>query len=608
MPSSPGGLSFHLLGRLEAYCDGVELDLGPRKQRAVLALLLLNANRVVSTERLIDDLWGDSPPSTARAALQVYVAGLRKALGNDGATLRTRAPGYVLDVEDGALDLDRFAQLRAEAHESPDPERRAALLHEALELWRDEPLPELRTEPFSSAAVAQLDQLRLRALEERIDADLALGRDAALVTELEALVAEHPYREGLRAQLMLTLYRSGRQAGALDVYQAGRRALQDDLGLEPSKELRDLEAAILRQDEALSVARPVPAELEPEQPQSAGRLSRRAVIAACIAGFAAVALGTGLAVLLTGSGSAAQIEPGSVGVVDPVTRLVVGEVPLGFSSPLIATGEGSVWLIDPKGNTLTRIDPETNAAVSSPSAIPVDGTPIGLAAGEGSVWVALNEGRVLSLLKLGPELGDLRQRIPLDERDASFSVLLDPVKLAVGGGAVWALQRGQGELRRIDPATGTPKLLRDDLGASSSIAVDRDAVWLGGPDGVRKLDARTGFELGSTEGPEEVLPSPTTSIAVGRDAVWFVGESSARLWRILPASVSIHDSAVIGKTPSAITVGEDGAVWVASSSLSALSRYDPERDGVDNVEVGTTSRGVAAEFGRIWTSPGAAEG
>ena len=105
-----------------------------------------------------------------------------------------------------------------------------------------------------------------------------------------------------------------------------------------------------------------------------------------------------------------------------------------------------------------------------------------------------------------------------------------------------------------------------------------------------------------------MLSSPTTSIAVGRDAVWFVGESSARLWHILPASVSIHDSAVIGKTPSAITVGEDGAVWVASSSLSSLSRYDPERDGVDNVEVGATSRGLAAAFGRIWTSPGAAEG
>ena len=609
MPSSPGGLSFHLLGRLEAYCDGVELDLGPRKQRAVLALLLLNANRVVSTERLIDDLWGDSPPSTARAALQVYVAGLRKALGTDGATLRTRAPGYVLDVEEGALDLDRFAQLCAEAHESPDPERRAALLHEALELWRDEPLPELRAEPFSSAAVAQLEQLRLRALEERIDADLALGRDATLVTELEALVAEHPYREGLRAQLMLTLYRSGRQAGALDVYQAGRRALQDDLGLQPGKELRDLEAAILRQDEALSVARSVPAEPEPEQPPSAGRFSRRAVIAACIAGFAAVALGTGLAVLRSGSGSAAQIEPGAVGVVDPVTRGVVADVPLGFSSPLIAAGEGSVWVVDPIGSTLTRIDPETNAVVSPPRGIPANGIPIGLAVGEGSVWIALNEGRVLSVLEVGPELGDRRRRIPLDTRVVGVSpVAFASVELAVGAGAVWALERARGQLTRIDPDTGRRRPLADGLGASSSIAVDGDAVWLGGPEGVRKLDSRTG--LGAWERVGGV-GCPSRRTPRSRSAARPCGSSANRargLWSIDPRSVSTVGSEPVVASPSAVAVDEDGAVWVASGAAASLSRLEPSTNAVETLETGVTARGLVAGFGRIWTSPGAAPG
>ena len=304
-----------MLGRLEAYYDDVELDLGPPKQRAVLALLLLSANRVVSTERLIDDLWGDSPPSTARAALQVYVAGLRKALGNGGASVRTRAPGYVIELDPGALDLDRFTQLRAEARESSDPEHRAAVLHEALMLWRDAPLPELRTEPFSTAAVPQLDQLRLAALEERIDADLALGRDAALVMELESLVAEHPYRERLRAQLMLALYRSGRQADALDAYQAGRRVLQDELGLDPGKELRDLEAAILRQDEALAPARQAPAA-EPDQSPSTRRLSRRAVIAAGLGGLAAVTLGVGVTAVRSRGSGGTLVPTGSVGVVD----------------------------------------------------------------------------------------------------------------------------------------------------------------------------------------------------------------------------------------------------------------------------------------------------
>ena len=441
------------------------------------------------------------------------------------------------------------------------------MLHEALELWRDEPLPELRAEPFSSAAVAQLEQLRLRALEERIDADLALGRDATLVTELEALVAEHPYREGLRAQLMLTLYRSGRQAGALDVYQAGRRALQDDLGLEPGKELRDLEAAILRQDEALSVARSVPAEPEPEaeQPPPAGRLSRRAVIAACIAGFAAVALGTGLAVLRSGSGSAAQVKPGSVGVVDPVTRRVVADVPLGFSSPLIAAGEGSVWVVDPEGNTLTRIDPETNAVVSPPRGIPGQRDP-DRAGRRRRVGLGRPQRRHVSSAcsRSGRSSGICADGSPSNERDAVVPCRLDPVELAVGGGAVWALERGRGELTRIDPARAAPKLLADGLGASSSIAVDRDAVWLGGPDGVRKLDPRTGLELGSTGGGAGARVDD--NLDRGRPRGRVVRRRIERTVVAHPSRERVDRGLRSDReSPSAVAVDEDGAVWVASS-------------------------------------------
>ena len=185
-----------------------------------------------------------------------------------------------------------------------------------------------------------------------------------------------------------------------------------------------------------------------------------------------------------------------------------------------------------------------------------------------------------------------------------FQVLIEPVKLAIGGGAVWALERARGQVTRIDPATGMTTLLADGVGASSSIAIGPDAVWLGGPDGVRKLDPRTGFDLGSRP-VEGVLASPTTSIAVRRD-VWFVGESSAELWRIRPATVGILGSVAIGPTPSAVAVAEDGAVWVASSTTGALSRYDPETNGVHTVDVGTTSRGLVSAFTRIWTSPGAA--
>ena len=594
-----------MLGRLEAYYDGVELDLGPRKERALLALLLLNANHVVSTERLIDDLWGDSPPSTARATLQVYVAHLRKALGNGGTTLRTRAPGYVLELDSGALDLERFTQLHAEARESSDPERRAVLLYEALLLWRDAPLPELRTEPFSATAVAQLDELRLAALEERIDADLALGRHAALVTELESLVAEHPYRERIRAQLMLALYQSGRQADALDTYQAGRRVLQDELGLEPGKELRELEAAILRQDEALSPA-PTVSAAGPQEPPWTRRHSRRAAIGVGIGGLAAVALGVGVTAFRSRTTSGMHVRPGSVGVVDPVAREVVAEIPVGFSSSLIAAGAGALWLLDADGRTLRKIDPTTNAP-DSPTGIPVSGVPTGLAAGEGSVWIALNEGRVLSVLELAPDLGEPRRRIPLARDDRDFPVNFTSVPLTVGEGAVWALERGSGEVTRIDPAAGKPEPFADGVGAMSSIAVDGRAVWLGGKLGVTKLDPRTGQWLG-TAPVEPMLDSFTTAIAVGRDAVWFVGDSSADLWRIEPVKVSIVASDPIGTSPRAVAVADDGAVWVGSRSSTSVWRVDPETNEPETIEVGATSGGLVADFGRIWTSPGASSG
>ena len=172
---------------------------------------------------------------------------------------------------------------------------------------------------------------------------------------------------------MLALYRSGRQADALDAYQAGRRVLQDELGLEPGKELRDLEAAILRQDEALLPVRPDAAEPEPEPPPPTRRFSVRSVIAAGIVGFALVALAASIAVFRSTDTSDAGISPESVGVVDPASRRVVDEIPVGFGSPLIAAGEGSVWLVDPEGNTLTRIDPETNAVVSRRVAFPSTG-------------------------------------------------------------------------------------------------------------------------------------------------------------------------------------------------------------------------------------------
>jgi DNA-binding SARP family transcriptional activator len=238
---------FRILGPLEVEEDGKPLPLGGPRQRALLAILLLRANQVVSNDRLTDELWGEDAPPTAAKAIQVYVSRLRKQVG---ARLVTRAPGYVLLLDPSELDLTRFEQLVAKARQA-DLESAAGLLREALALWRGPPLADLEYEAFAQTDIARLEELRLTALEERIDADLAARGHREALGDLEALVAAHPLRERLAGQLMLALYRSGRQAEALDAYQNTRRVLVDEIGLEPNPALQRLEKAILTQDSAL---------------------------------------------------------------------------------------------------------------------------------------------------------------------------------------------------------------------------------------------------------------------------------------------------------------------------------------------------------------------
>jgi DNA-binding SARP family transcriptional activator len=255
-------MEFRVLGPLELWDEGGEVSLSGPKPRALLAVLLLHANEVVPTDRLIDELWGDDSPDGAAAALRVNVSRLRKALPQD--VLTTRSPGYLVRVEPDELDLHRFERLVDEGRTLLARGLAAGAaerLREALSLWRGPALADFAYESFAQTAIARLEEIRLAAVELRIDADLALGRHDELVGELEALVAEHPLRERLRGCLMTALYRSGRQAEALDAYQDGRRALVDELGIEPSTALQELERAILRQEPALNLAPAVPASM-----------------------------------------------------------------------------------------------------------------------------------------------------------------------------------------------------------------------------------------------------------------------------------------------------------------------------------------------------------
>ena len=244
-------IEFRLLGPFEVSAGGRTLELKRRKQRALLALLLLNAGEVVSTDRLIDELWAGNPPKAALGSLQNLISDLRKALGRD--VVQTRQPGYVLETSPEQVDLHRFERLVAQASTSGDVGARRELLREALGLWRGPPLADLVFEAFASVEIARLEELRTAAREELIESELELGHHAQVVPELEALVAEHPLRERLRGQLMLALYRSGRQAEALEAYRQARETLVDDLGIEPSAELQRLEQSILRHDPDLDL-------------------------------------------------------------------------------------------------------------------------------------------------------------------------------------------------------------------------------------------------------------------------------------------------------------------------------------------------------------------
>ena len=244
-------LRFRVLGPLEVERDGVSVEVAGQRQRAVLALMLVNANRVVASERMVAELWGEEPPRTAVTSLHNAVSALRKALGAE--VVETRPSGYVLHVEPNAVDLELFERLLSDARELP-AEGRLPLLEEALALWTGPPLAELSYESFAQGEIRRLEELRLSAVEDRLGACLELGRHAELVGELEALAARHPHRERLRGHLMLALYRSGRQRDALEAYGDARRTLAEDLGLDPGPALRALHGAILRQDPELDLA------------------------------------------------------------------------------------------------------------------------------------------------------------------------------------------------------------------------------------------------------------------------------------------------------------------------------------------------------------------
>lgn len=333
-----------------------------------------------------------------------------------------------------------------------------------------------------------------------------------------------------------------------------------------------------------------------------GRRRRLTVAAAALAVAGGIA--AALAVTLTGGSSGlTEIGPTSVGVIDPKTNRLVAEIPLGFKSHLIAAGEGYVWVADPEGSVLVRIDPETREVKTF--GIEAGAVPFGLAAGEGSVWVALLKGETQFVLELGAELGERRGReIQFGERALTLNVAgLNP--LAVGEDAVWALDLAVGALWRIEPRTGIPSMLAGNLDALS-LAAGGGAVWVGGTDVVTRIDAATGLEVGSvTVGSQPI--AETSSVALGERGVWFAANVDTRLWKIDPEANAVTETILLGSAgPSGIAVGEE-AVWVANGRYGTVLRVGPQGGETTTIAVGPPLGGVVAASGWVWTSAGAAE-
>jgi len=360
-------MEIRILGPLEASENGQPLELGPPKQRALAALLVLHRNEVISADRLIEELWAGRPPAAAARAFRSTSPSCERLW----VPMRSNRGQAATSSSSPRTWIASTAWPRKGATCSSVASRAAEVLREALSLWRGPPL--VAYESFAQGEIARLEELRLATLEQRIDADLAGGREAELVPELQRLVRDNPLRERLRTGLMLALYRTGRQAEALEAYRDGRRMLNDELGLEPSRELQDLEQAILRQDEALGAA-------------ARSRLLPRASPAYAVGVVALLALlaAAAVAVGLTRGGGRVSIAPESLAVVDPDTNKLVGDVHLHSIPNSVAVGGGSVWVTSTEDRTLFRVDPRGRTIVKT---VALPGAPANVAFGAGAVWL-----------------------------------------------------------------------------------------------------------------------------------------------------------------------------------------------------------------------------
>jgi DNA-binding SARP family transcriptional activator/ABC-type branched-subunit amino acid transport system substrate-binding protein len=576
----------------------------------VLVLLLLHANEVVSADRLTDELWGDDPPQDAPAALQAHVSRLRKLLEpeRDGQprVIRTVPPGYLIEVRDDEVDLLRFQGMVAGARarlDGGDAAGAAATLREAFALWRGRPLADLENEPLARDPIRELDEMWLEAVELRIDADLATGRHADLVRELTALARRYPLREHIRRQLMLALYRSGRQAEALEAYAELRRKLVEDLGLEPSRELRALQEAMLRQDPELDLRRPGAVRVVPRRRRRLGL----ALLAVALAALAAVGL---FALLGSEETRDAPRADGLVVAVSPRSGEVQARVAVGATPSAVAVGEGRVWVVNADDQTISRIDPRSRAS----DTFAIGATPTDLAVGGGAVWVGSggsvprgqSRGLVTTALaRVDPGSRAPRATIRLPAAGTAVASNAVSDHIAVTPRAVWAIGPDE-RVRRVDPRAN--RITATIAGVRArAIAADRNSVWILAGDGaVTRIDERTNEVLARGK----VSASSVASIAAGAGSAWISAPDDGTVWRAVPGRGDrlVMDTVrvPIGMTDTAYGAG---SLWGVNPLRGTLTQIDARGGSiVRTIPIGGFPRGVAVGPEAVWVATAPAAG
>jgi DNA-binding SARP family transcriptional activator/ABC-type transport system substrate-binding protein len=539
-------VDFRLLGPLEVLDGGRQIPLGSAKPRSLLALLLLARGRPVSTERLVEEIWDGRRPDTAHKIVQLHVSSLRKALGE--GRISTVERGYVLHIEQGELDVERFEKL-ADAASGAPPDEALKQLRAALDLVRGEPLDDLRLESWVGPEVAQLKELVLSATEARIEAELALGRHQAVVRELERLVTAHPDREDLLRLLMLALYRCGRQTEALDAYRRASSRLRAELGLEPSPAVRQLERAILEHDPSLDLAEPTGAL------RGAGAARRRPRWPLLVTGAALVAAIGIAAVVIRSDGdderSFESLPPGLT-ILDMPSGRVVATFPLeDFPYPGLSAQDGR-FTIGSVG--ITEIDPATGRKLRRTNS-PLDQSNDALALGR-DMWFT---GR-RDLVRVDPDLGREVDRYRLVDRDYPNGL----VGLAAGAGSLWVASKEAGEVLRVNPANGHIQA-RIPMKSPWSLAYAAGAVWaVSDQGGLRRIDASTNSVTAVAP-----VPKPLSWVAAGGGFAWTANETKGTVYKV-DQTGEIVATYRTGDGARSVSFA-NGTLWVANSDAGTLS-------------------------------------